>query len=549
MAAVGRGLSDARGGVGRLRGQRWGTDSRIPGGRHAGCSGRHADARRRSVIVPADALAGATTVRVAADSVGAPPPPDRRAALSPSTPSPARRRLREAGTPAHPVRRGGIAAGAQPVLLKAQPGSDWVIQSDTERDGGALLVGHHVLVLCRHAVPAGRTYTANSCPTRSDRAGPDQRGDLAGRGTDGEQRAVRAQPAGVDATITQPAVRRARAALYGAGGGSRAGLQPHCARATRAASRTAFGAAAALAGTAAHSGHQALNGTVSLQLRSPAASPYVWQPSLGNFCASGDEPQPTPDPAARPALKRSFPCRQQPGGAGGQHPPGTPVSDLAPLISVQPNSQTVAEACRCRSSASRPQARRRGTPGSQLRRRAELGRPRFPSRSVRRSRREARASLNDPPCERLRLPADPALVSGWRPCGRTTNTDCTANLSTTLRMNGRKLRAADQRLRHHRLERGHAQRGGRGAAGITQPPPEPADRRGQTAGFTVVASGLPGPEICWQSRASDTALGRRRVQLRAAAPTTSALGVAAGGTQYRAVARSSAGSVPAGLRP
>ena len=39
-----------------------------------------------------------------------------------------------------PFDASGIAAGARPVLLKAQPGSDWVIQSDTERDGDALLV-------------------------------------------------------------------------------------------------------------------------------------------------------------------------------------------------------------------------------------------------------------------------------------------------------------------------------------------------------------------------------------------------------------------------
>ena len=92
------------------------------------------------------------------------------------------------------------------MLLKAQPGSDWVIQSDTERDGDALLVdattfSFYAVTLCRPV----EAYTANSRPTIGscwtetsevtlqavapmvNKSGP--------KGT---------QPAGVDATITQP---------------------------------------------------------------------------------------------------------------------------------------------------------------------------------------------------------------------------------------------------------------------------------------------------------------------------------------------------------
>ncbi len=530
-----------------------GPDSASPGAGTLDATGGTLTLGGVQVIVPADALAAATTVRVAADSVGAPPPPAGARLLSPIysvTPHgvdfarPARLRI--------PFDASGIAAGARPVLLKAQPGSDWVIQSDTERDGDALLVdattfSFYAVTLCRPVevyTTSSLVYTIGSCWTETSEVTLQAVAPMVNKsGPKGTQ------PAGVDATITQP--QYVELELRYTVPAVEHGLDFSL---VRTGNRTL--PVELLSGPLPPSPArlripvtEALNGTVSLQLQITCRSqPYVWQPSLGNFCASGDEPRPTPDPAARPALK-PFRAVSNLVVLAVNIAPGTPVGDLAPLISVQPSSQTVAEGMPVplfrveTPSPSTRHAWEASFDGGQSW--VDLGS--FPVRFSDPPGAPL-CFLNDPPCERLRLPADPALVSEVAaPCGRTTNTDCTANLSTTLRMNGRKLRA--------RLTNDFGTTVSNVATlsvvaavppAITQPPQSQQIAEGQTASFTVVAGGLPGPEICWQSRASDTqpwadvgfnCPGRGTY-------TTSALSVAASGTQYRAVARSSAGSVP-----
>ncbi|TXC66734.1 hypothetical protein FSC37_15750 [Piscinibacter aquaticus] len=69
--------------LGACGGSDGGPDSASPGAVTLDAAGGTLTLGGVQVIVPADALAGATTVRVAADSVGAPPPPAGARLLSP----------------------------------------------------------------------------------------------------------------------------------------------------------------------------------------------------------------------------------------------------------------------------------------------------------------------------------------------------------------------------------------------------------------------------------------------------------------------------------
>ncbi|HEY1127964.1 MAG TPA: immunoglobulin domain-containing protein [Roseateles sp.] len=501
--------------------------------------GTIADATGAQVIVPAAALSEATTIRIAKDSVGAPALPAGARLASPVyslTPhgvdfkSPARLRI--------PFDATAAGTSARLVLLKAQPGGEWTVQTDVERDGASLLVdattfSYYAVTFCEVGVRDPYCSSSNYQVTL-DLANPAAM-KAAGRG---------AAPAKATATVTQPryvdleVAFTAPTVAYGmtyrvvASKG-----RPSLPREVLSGALPATSPARLRVPVT-----EADNGLLSLWVEiACVAQPDPWRSTGQMLCDPGSDPRfGGGDIPVLPFRANSNVQLIQV-----SIPAGAPVGNLAPVISVQPQSQTAAEGAAVpvfSVETTTPLTRHfweASFDGGATWR--DLGS--YPAKFTEPAGWPW-CGASDPPCDKTPVLADPALQSSVvAPCGVAANTDCTAGLRLTARMNGRQLRA--------RLVNDFGTTYSNVATLTVAAPTVPVFvqhpqniqvTEGQTASFNIVTSSLPQADICWQSRASETAAWTDVRCPGSSTYTTAALGITASGAQFRAVASNGAGT-------
>lgn len=456
--------------------------------------GTVADASGAQVIVPTGALDDATTIRIAKDSAGAPALPEGASLASPVyalTPhgidfhSPTRLRI--------PFDASRFGAGARPVLLKAQPGGEWIVQTAVERDGASLLVDAHTfsfyaVTWCELAQTnpycASSNYTVTIDLVDPAVTKPGARG---------------AKPASATATVTRPRYvdlelnYTAPPVAYGLtfkvfGSGGR----PQLPKEMISGPLPPSPARVRVPVTEADNGVLSLWVEISCVTR-PDSLSRTGQP----VC------DPNADQSGSPPFLATLPFKAASNYTVIQVsiPPGTPAGDLAPLISVQPHDITVAEG--------------EGVPEFSV----EVVTPStrhfweasvdggvtwidlgsFPVKMVDPAGGPF-CFLYDPPCERTRVLADPSPRSASLPYCALSDNACDEFGGVTARMSGRKMRA--------RLVNDFGTVVSNVATltvvrpvppSILQQPQSVQVVQGQTASFHTLAGGLPVPQVCWQS--------------------------------------------------
>ena len=498
------------------------------------------DASGVQVIVPADALGEPTTIRIARDSVGAPALPDGARLASPVyalTPhgidfkSPARLRI--------PFEASAPSADARLLLLKAQPGGEWTVQTDVERDGNSLLVdattfSYYAVTFCEVGVSNPYCASTDYQVTLNlvDPAAP----KTTGRGTSTATAAATVTQARyVDLELAFTAPQVAYGLTYRVIGSKG---RPNLPRDLLSGVLSATSPVRLRVPIT-----EADNGALSLWVEiACVAQPDPWRASGQLLCDPGSDPR----RAASDLPVLPFRATSNVQLLQVSIPAGSPVGALAPVISVQPQNQTAAEGDVVPSfgvEITTPLTRHfweASFDGGATWQ--DLGS--YPAKFTE-PPGWPWCGASDPPCEKTRVLADPALQSSVKaPCGRVTNTDCDANGRLTSRMNGRQLRA--------RLVNDFGTTYSRVATltvaaptvpVIVQQPQSIEVTEGQTASFSVVTSSLPQATLCWQSRASDTAAWANVACPGSGTYTTGALPLTASGTQFRAVASNGAGSV------